>query len=142
MPGGQGGRLPQRITEQQRADSSRGPLKARKPGEYRDIPVPGYARDAAAGLGAAGYLFDCTHTRLNRAFAKAVKAAGLERFTPHSLRHVFASVCLANGVPITDVSRWLGHRNIQVTYGHLVPDSWDQARAVLDAEFDQWSHAA
>jgi len=51
------------------------------------------------------------------------------------LRHCYASVALAKGVPITEVSRWLGHKSIEVThqiYGHLVPASWDRARAVLD----------
>jgi hypothetical protein len=35
----------------------------------------------------------------------------------------------------TEVSRWLGHRSIEIThqiYGHLVPASWDRARTVLD----------
>jgi integrase len=48
---------------------------------------------------------------------------------------VFAFVVLANGIPITDLAKWLGHKNINVTYatyGHLVPSSWDRARDVLD----------
>ncbi len=28
---------------------------------------------------------------------------------PHSLRHLYASTALAEGIPITEVSRWLGH---------------------------------
>jgi integrase len=34
---------------------------------------------------------------------------------------------LANGVPIREVSRWLGHKSIKTTvdiYGHLVPEAW------------------
>jgi hypothetical protein len=34
---------------------------------------------------------------------------------------------LFRGIPITDVSRWLGHKSTEVThriYGHLVPGSW------------------
>jgi len=62
--------------------------------------------------------------------------AGLPpEFTPHSLRHCYASIALAKGIPITEVSRWLGHKSIAVThetYGHLVPASWDRARTVLD----------
>ncbi|MFI5017732.1 MAG: tyrosine-type recombinase/integrase, partial [Dongiales bacterium] len=56
-------------------------------------------------------------------------------FTPHSLRHAFVSALLSHGVPITDVATWLGHRNINVTYatyGHLVPDSEDYLRGLLD----------
>jgi integrase len=50
----------------------------------------------------------------------------------------FASLALARGIPITDVSRWLGHKSIEVTfriYGHLVPGSWERAREVLDAAY-------
>lgn len=39
-------------------------------------------------------------------------------FIPHSLRHCFASAALARVIPITEVSRWLGHRrNTQVYEG-------------------------
>ncbi|OAL15975.1 integrase [Streptomyces noursei] len=71
---------------------------------------------------------------------KACVAAGVvtpdkkPRYTPHSLRHFFASTALANGVPIHEVSRWLGHRNIKTTvdtYGHLVPEAWDRCRDVM-----------
>lgn len=42
---------------------------------------------------------------------------------------------LARGIPIADVSRWLGHRGIEVTYRigrHLMLSAWDQARTDLD----------
>ena len=45
------------------------------------------------------------------------------------------STSLARGIPITEVSRWLGHKNIELThkiYGHLVPGSWDRASSALD----------
>lgn len=58
-------------------------------------------------------------------FMNAARAAGIPAgFTPHSLRHAFASAMLGKGVPITDVAHWLGHRDVRVTfriYGHLVP---------------------
>ncbi len=45
----------------------------------------------------------------------------------HRLRHTYASVLLTElGVPITKVSKWLGHSNIDTTvdrYGHLLPDA-------------------
>lgn len=120
------------------------PLKHRDKDDYRDVPVPSYVWERVKTL-PDGYLFRQgsgmlpTYRRALRVFTKARKAAGIpEGFTPHSLRHVFASVCLANGVPITDVAEWLGHKNIQVTfaiYGHLVPSAVGKARAVLDAEW-------
>jgi integrase len=63
-------------------------------------------------------------------------------FTPHSLRHAFASAMLSKGVPITDVAHWLGHRDVRVTfriYGHLVPSAAARAIAVLDQEYAEWS---
>ena len=45
---------------------------------------------------------------------------------------------LAEGIPITEVSRWLGHKSIEVThqiYGHLIPSSFDRARTALDATY-------
>ncbi|MFJ4203576.1 tyrosine-type recombinase/integrase [Streptomyces sviceus] len=73
-------------------------------------------------------------------FRKACKAAGLvdvngkPKYTPHSLRHFFASTALANGIPIHEVSRWLGHKSIKTTvdiYGHLVPGAWHRCREVM-----------
>ena len=73
-------------------------------------------------------------------FKKACLSAGLvdldgkAKCTPRSLRHFFASTALANGVPIHEVSRWLGHRSVKTTvdiYGHLLPSAWDRCRDVL-----------
>ncbi|MCD0451951.1 site-specific integrase [Actinocorallia sp. API 0066] len=58
--------------------------------------------------------------------------------TFHDLRHTFASTALAQGVPISEVSRWLGHRSITTTvdlYGHLVPEAGGRARTALDEAF-------
>jgi integrase len=132
-----------RVHEQLLADGGLGPLKHRKPRDHRDVPVPAYVGELVEGK-EPGYLFEPLPRRnYHRRFASARKAGGLPaEFTPHTLRHIFASVALANGVPITDVSKWLGHRNINTTYaiyGHLVPSSWDAARAVLDAEYREWA---
>jgi integrase len=131
-----------RVSEQMLVDGSYGPLKHREPGAYRDVPVPAYLAELVEGAG-PGYLFEpCSRRTYRRRFALARNAAGLPpAFTPHDLRHIFASVALSNGVPITDVSKWLGHRNINTTYsiyGHLVPSSWDTAREVLDREYNEW----
>ncbi|MFK0286541.1 tyrosine-type recombinase/integrase [Streptomyces sp. NPDC090499] len=53
----------------------------------------------------------------------------------YSFRHFFASNCLAQGIPITDVAEWMGHRNIDVTfkiYRHLMPGSISSAAQVLN----------
>jgi integrase len=69
----------------------------------------------------------------------AIKAAGLMADTTfHDLRHTFASTALAEGVPISEVSHWLGHKSITTTvdlYGHLVPEASARARTALDGAF-------
>jgi integrase len=48
----------------------------------------------------------------------------------HTLRHTHGSQLLAAGVPLTDVSKRLGHSNPQVTasiYAHVLPGHDDQA---------------
>jgi integrase len=112
-------------------------LKHRNADDYRDIPVPGYV---LAVIPPGWDAFPpVNHRTYRKWFKRGRDAAGLPlSFTPHVLRHTFASVALAGGVPITDVSKWLGHRDINVTfsiYGHLVPASWERARGVLD---DEW----
>ena len=97
---------------------------------------------ASHGTTEDGYLFrgrrhkHVTRRTYQEDFARAAGKAGLPpEFIPHSLRHCYASTALAHGIPITEVSRWLGHKSIEVThqiYGHLVPASWDRARTALD----------
>jgi integrase len=124
------------------------PLKHRRVGEYRDVPVPGWLAAIVADLpdgplcpGRASRYVPY-RTALNR-FSQAAARAGIPAgFTPHSLRHAYASALLARGVPISDLAVWLGHRNINVTYaiyGHLVPDASARAVAALDAEYAEWA---
>lgn len=129
-------------------------LKARKPGDTRSLPVPSYVaervREHVAQHGThENYLFAGIRSRfvsdssVHGAFRKAATTAGLPaevRF--HDLRHVFASHLLAASIPVPDVSRWLGHKSIQITYSvysHFVPKSFDRAREFLDSE---WSEQA
>jgi integrase len=69
-----------------------------------------------------------------RVWDKAVERAKLDPApTPHDLRHTCASWMLTGGVPITVVSRHLGHESIKITvdiYGDV-----DQASAQLAADF-------
>jgi hypothetical protein len=71
-------------------------------------------------------------------------ATGCRSLSPGITRQA-RSGALSAEVPLTDVARWLGHRNIQVTYrtySHFVPSAWDTARTALDRGYQQWSAAA
>ena len=54
----------------------------------------------------------------------------------HDLRHVCASLLLANGVPVPVVAALLGHSNPSITmsiYSHALPDSQHVAATAMDA---------
>ena len=53
---------------------------------------------------------------------ECIKAAGIEDFTPHDLRHTFGSEAIEAGADLVSVQLSMGHRNIQTTrkrYVHL-----------------------
>ena len=128
--------------------TKREPLKHRKAGEYRDVPVPSWLWEMVEDMPVGpltpgnGKLFQRYGTVYFR-FMRATEVAGIpDGFTPHSLRHAFASAMLARGVQITELAHFLGHRDINVThqvYGHLLPSAAKRAVAALDAEFAEWS---
>jgi integrase len=142
-----------RVKEQVNPAAQLKPLKFRQEGDFRDIPLPQYVSEAidkhVAGHGVTsdGYLFQGRKHKLvvrrsyQQDFQRAADRAGLPpEFIPHSLRHLYASTALAEGIPITEVSRWLGHKSIEVThqiYGHLVPSSFDRALCALDGAYQR-----
>jgi integrase len=117
----------------------------------RGVPMAAFLRDAlldhSKQLGLTGDDVLCRTPRrtlfrrdyYNREIWKpALAAAGLLPDTTfHDLRHTFASTALVEGVPIFEVSRWLGHKSITTVdrYGHLVPEASGRARDALDRAF-------
>lgn len=75
-------------------------------------------------------------TNVSRDYRRIRDAAGLPdilRF--HSLRHSAASVLLAAGVPLLDVSKLMGHSRYSVTadiYAHMLPESMTEAATAVD----------
>lgn len=81
-------------------------------------------------------------TRYNNSIWKpALRAAGVEPTREngmHALRHHYASVLLEGGVSIRALADYLGHSDPGFTlrvYAHLMPDSEDRTRSVVDASF-------
>lgn len=136
------------------------PLKHRVDGEFRDVPLAPFINEATAGHaerwpairvdGVEAYFAPRergkgtmpTASTYGYHWRKGLTAAGLNthdgkpRYTPHDLRHFFASTALTNGIPILEVSRWLGHKSIKITadtYGHLTEGAADRARVILDS---------
>jgi integrase len=64
-------------------------------------------------------------SNVRKALNRILDAAELHRRGPHQMRHTFGSLLLQDGVPITYVSRQLGHKDPSITlrvYAHWLPD--------------------
>jgi integrase len=94
--------------------------------------------DLMAGLTAVTPPDDRTPTRrvfpgsapdvLGRVMRRACVSAGIAHYTPHSLRHRYASVMVARGVPITNIAAQLGHSHTSMTldtYSHVLLEADD-----------------
>ncbi|MFD9456676.1 tyrosine-type recombinase/integrase [Streptomyces sp. NPDC059985] len=140
-----------RVTEQVNQTTKKyGRLKHRKPGDYRDVPLPQRTKNAiewyADQYGTTdGYLLRHPQDP-NRPFQpyllqnqwQRLKGRGEldipDGMVIYSLRHFFASNCLRQNIPITDVAEWMGHNNIDITfkiYRHLMPGSIGAAAKLL-----------
>jgi len=67
----------------------------------------------------------------------ALRAAGIEHRRIYDCRHTFASWAIAGGVQLFYLARIMGTSVAQIdaTYGHLLPDSEEYLRGLLD-DFD------
>jgi integrase len=75
-------------------------------------------------------------TRVRRRAVAAWEAAGLESITMHECRHTFASLLIAAGVDIKQVSEYMGHAGIAITadrYAHLLAGARTEAVRRVDA---------
>jgi integrase len=79
---------------------------------------------------------------LRRRIRRRWADAGLDPLGFHEGRHTFASIGIAAGLNAKTLSTYLGHATITITldrYGHLMPGSEVEARAMLDAYLDRSS---
>lgn len=69
---------------------------------------------------------------------RACQIAGIERITPHVLRHTCASWQVQAGVPLYTVQKWLGHSTLKMTerYAHLAPEHLREGAVALAGVVD------
>ncbi|MGA5443136.1 tyrosine-type recombinase/integrase [Streptomyces griseoincarnatus] len=123
-------------------------LKHRRAGEFREVPLPRSVREAMERYqekhgttkngyllrGPSGYYTEPMERRRVRKLFKELPAE--DGVGMYGFRHYFASNALGNGIPITDVAEWMGHKSIEETYRtyrHLMPGSITKAARILDA---------
>jgi integrase len=108
-------------------------LSETKNGDRRALPLVGQALDLLRERGRVRKLGDDRIFPPTRAakkadcldlrdpWTKALKAAGIENFHWHDLRHTAASYLAMSGVSLVEIAKVLGHRTLQMVarYSHL-----------------------
>ena len=87
------------------------------------------------------------YSKLRKDFAATCSAARVAGTTPHTCRHTFASLLIAQGREVAFVSQQLGHASTKTTwdtYVHLfrARENAEAARSALDADFGRMLRAA
>ena len=79
-----------------------------------------------------------------REWNPTLRAVGLDHCVPYALRHTYASLPIAAGVSLFELSRLMGTSPAMLdrTHGHLLPDALDRARTALDLFIDNAAEAA
>lgn len=113
--------------------------------KYREIPLNSEAREAVRRMLAVLYKFESSGGILfpgkhnsdekitTRTIERRVKAMGHQAridVTPHELRHTFAKNLIDSGVPLTVVSRLMGHAKLETTARYIEPGWGDYEAAV------------
>jgi integrase len=121
------------------------PLKHRKAGDFRDVPVPDMVWDMVAELpdgplcpGPNGTPYMPYSTAGNR-FGRMLEYLGISGVHTHSLRHQFASEALdANPRELANISQVLGHDSIETTlrfYIHASANAEQRIGAMMNARW-------
>ncbi len=70
----------------------------------------------------------------NKILGQICNKIEIKHISSHSLRHTFCTSLLSKGVPITSISKMVGHSDVSTTmiYAQIVQDTVDDAISVLD----------
>ena len=125
------------------------PLKHRKAGDYRDVPVPDMVWDMVQGMpdgplcpSPNGTRFMPYSTARNR-FGRMLDHLGIEGAHTHSLRHQFASEALdANPRELANISQVLGHDSVETTLRFYIHPSANAEQRIGKMMNARWKTAA
>jgi Phage integrase family len=134
-----------RLRSQATVDGTgREPLKHRKEGQGRDVPVPDFIWNMVAGMpdgplcpGPNGTRYMPYYTARGR-FDALTAAMQISGYTTHSIRHQFATEALDDGANIANIAAVLGHRTVETTlriYVHPTEDAETRMREMMNARW-------
>lgn len=89
-----------------------------------------------------GYIFKYTPTSLTRGQAALLKQLGIEHFSPHKLRHYYASISHALGIPdayILKTGGWKTDNVMKSVYRHALKDREDEMKDKILSHLDALS---
>lgn len=101
----------------------------------RRITLPAFMNESIEALPKDGRVFPVSRTAVHRRFEKAVEESGVKRIRIHDLRHSHATMLIHEGVPVTSVSKHLGHANVSVTmkvYSHAYESYEEEVASALE----------
>ena len=73
---------------------------------------------------------------------KLIAENDLPHITMHGLRHTYASMLIAEGYPVTEVSAQLGHASVDITlrvYAHLFTRATTASKRISEAINEKWA---
>jgi integrase len=108
-----------------------------KTARSRELPISSRLRDELERLRATSDSADALvfNTRnWRRGFDAALRAAGVDNFRWHDMRHSFASRLAHSGLPISELAALLGHSQIQTTlrYANPTAETLQKATDILN----------
>ncbi|MDE5853853.1 MAG: site-specific integrase [Ruminococcus sp.] len=104
----------------------------------REIPIPDCImpillkfKDKSSKYVLSGTSNPIEPRKMQYHFVKILKNANLPSVHYHSLRHLFATNCIALGFDIKTLSEILGHSSVEITLGRYVHSSMERKRACM-----------
>ena len=105
----------------------------------REIPIPEWLVTILANFKAENEAFVLSGTSkpveprcLQYRFARILNNVNLPSVHFHSLRHAFATNCIAKGFDVKTLSEILGHSSVEITLNRYVHSSMDRKKAFMD----------
>lgn len=108
---------------------------------YRDVDIPDRLFSVLCERQRNDFpLIDISIHALTKRFPRLLERAGLPKFRFHDLRHYFASVLLALGVPDLYVIKIIGHSTTDMlkrNYQHIMKDADEKYRKIISDNFNE-----